>query len=683
MGVGSASGRKRDGALLTVGWFVRDDGGYTTVAVALALLVSLSLVFATAAGQWGLTRSADVQEVADATALAGANCVAAFSTIVQTVDACALSLGLTGLVLCAAGLVVAAIPVVQAHAPTVLGTGRSVLESRRDFSRSAALGLRALERALPSLIMANSASCVSANCRQGVEYFGCAVPFPQSSESDYSFLDNEIDVGEVDEAARELREATQEKEDALVRAADAKARAWRADCVDDPLCMRSRAHTLAGLSDAANPNYASPDDWRFAYACQRACNYYLVRSQQEAPEGSSAEELSRSAARESFYEYAHGTIGDAVCIEEDPVSLRLPELPHTRAQVRETTLYTDVRWPCTIEEGARTLHSTLACPGAEGEESGYASLAQLEAGEVTRCETCGMDVATMGSVADASTNIDNGFEHYWRIVVEASRDYQEAKDAAALAEQRMQDAAGKGAEAFQTAIDALATEHATIVPAGAWGCVSLVVRKEGTVVPTELTAAFLSGATLPPGAALSAATLAPDQSADGGTILSHVLDGVRERGSLAVDIVGNVTELWGRLLVGYGSAYGNVSSAASDLLDNMGSVFGERTATWLRQRVQAIVSALAIEPVDLRMRKPVLVYSQKVLDRDGRTALAEARRIVESLPSSCAEIVGINWSVILRELGADKFCVATLPVPGSPDTSVPLIIDVAALVGAS
>ena len=50
--------------------FVDDEGGYTSVAFACALLVSLSLVFATATAGWVLSRSADVQEVADACALA-------------------------------------------------------------------------------------------------------------------------------------------------------------------------------------------------------------------------------------------------------------------------------------------------------------------------------------------------------------------------------------------------------------------------------------------------------------------------------------------------------------------------------------------------------------------------------------------------------------------------------------
>ena len=129
-----------------IGSFVRDDGGYTTFAIALALLVSLTLVFGTAAAHWSLARAADVQEVADATAMAGENCVAAFSTVAQVLDACVLTMGITGVVVCGAGLVVAAIPPLQAKSPSIINAGRKILDARREFAKSAAKGLKTLRR---------------------------------------------------------------------------------------------------------------------------------------------------------------------------------------------------------------------------------------------------------------------------------------------------------------------------------------------------------------------------------------------------------------------------------------------------------------------------------------------------------------------------------------------------------
>ena len=176
-----------------------------------------------------MARSAEVQEVADAAALAGSNCVAAFSTVYQVLDACVLSLGLSGVMVMGAGMVVSSIPFVQAKAPAILGVGRQLLTARKGFATSAATGLSRLEKVLPALIMANSASCVSANCRGGLEYVGCAVPFPQTSETDYSFLDDGIDGSELEESAEQLRDATAKKEEALKRADEAKRRAWTAE----------------------------------------------------------------------------------------------------------------------------------------------------------------------------------------------------------------------------------------------------------------------------------------------------------------------------------------------------------------------------------------------------------------------------------------------------------------------
>ena len=96
-----------------IGFFC-DEQGSTTVASAVAILVSLALVFSLANVQWASSHAADVQVVADAGALAGANVVAAYVTIAQILDALVLSMGLIGLLTMAVGLVLSAIPVVDA-----------------------------------------------------------------------------------------------------------------------------------------------------------------------------------------------------------------------------------------------------------------------------------------------------------------------------------------------------------------------------------------------------------------------------------------------------------------------------------------------------------------------------------------------------------------------------------------
>ena len=433
--------------------FVRDDGGYTTLAMAVALLVSLTLAFGTAAAQWSMARAADVQEVADAAAMAGENCVASFSTVAQALDACVLTMGLTGTVVCGAGLVVAAIPPLQAKSVAIMNVGKKVLDARQRFATSSAKGLKKLEGALPALVMANSASCVAANARDGMGYVGMAIPFPQQSKSDYSFLDDDLDGDEMVEDAEELAEASKRKEEAHQRAEEAKERAWRADNVNDPMCLQSRASTLAGLDGGLNPYYPSKDVWTFEYARVRAHNYYARRYVQEPEAGGTTDELQRSCARKQFYGYAYEMVGLMSCVDtEDAVSMQLEVLPHNTDMIRPTRLYTDVVWPCTSEEVGVVLHCSLACPAALGPYVGNASLASVDDGSVYRCDECLMDAHAMGNVASASTNINNGFEHYWRIVVEASQEYERARKEEIEAEKKMKKAAEDGRDAFDRAM---------------------------------------------------------------------------------------------------------------------------------------------------------------------------------------------------------------------------------------
>lgn len=678
--------RSRWGGRWGVSLFVDDEGGYTTVAVATALLVSLALVFGTAAAQWAAARSADVQEVADAAALAGANVVAAYSTVTQVVDACVLSMGLVGCVVCAAGLVVAAIPGIQAASPAIMEAGRQILDARRAFASSAAQGLTRLEAALPSLVMANSASCVAANSRGTVSYVGVAVPFPQESQSDFSFLEDEVSGDDMDQAAQDLASASARKEEADRRADEARERAFRADLVDDPLCMQSRAESLAGLSGAQNPTYPTPQAWRFDFARLRAYNYYTARWLQETCTGSTPDELQRSCARKAFFAYARDAVAHGTCDEEaDPPVMDLPDLPHNRDTLVATTLYTQAAWPVTQEEGGPTLHCSLACPGAQGSQLGTTSLAALDAGQVQRCPVCQMDATAMGNVANASTNIDNGFEHYWRRFTQAARDWRQARSDSLAAEREMEGKAEAGQSKFDEAIDQLSVDRPKLQPAGSYGCVAVVMRKDGAAIPTQLTGPFLAAGQLGPGLAVSAATLAPDPATQDNNVLNDVFDGLRAGGEApAVDLVGSITSLWGRLLLAYGAGYGKVAEVAGDFLDGIELVAGARVAEWLKGKVTGAIAAAGFAPADMRLRKPVLANSQQVLDAAGVSQAQEVRQLVETLPEDPDQVYGWARGQVASHLGdGGKVTIAEVPIPGLPGVSVPLTIDLTKLADAA
>ena len=663
--------------------FRDDEGGFTTVTVAVALLLSLTLVFAAASAGWVSSRSSEVQRVADASALAGSNAVAAFTTVSQVLDACTLSLGLAGIIVYGAGLVTSCVPGLTGVGVEMCSVGGRILDARGRFAQSAARGLERLEAALPLLVVANSASCVAASSEEGLGYVGCALPLPLTSASDFSAIETEVGDAGMDDLSAEMREASEEAEEARDRAMEALERGWTADCGSSPYSLYERAASLAGLSGAENPFYASPETWGFGVPLERARAYYAARLAAERVEGATAEELTDAACRKAFYEYALSEVrsGSWVEHEDGTVDANLPSLPRNADDTRACSLYTEVRWPCTDEGGTRTLHAAPGCPGAQGPSSGSASLAQLDSGLVALCPSCQMDVGELGRVAAASTSIDNGFEHHWSIIVDASEDYEAARDDWAAAEARTRELAEEGEEAFSTALDQLGGERPVLCPPGAWGCVAVVARSEGTVVPTELTASFLSSAELPAGAAVSAATLAPDESTAENNVLASFFDALSGGDSAFGGSLDGVMELWGSLLVGYGSAYGSLAEVGGDFLDGLDGVMGGTVGAWLKDQLKGVMRDAGLEPVDMRLRKPVLTNTQDVLDQAGLDT-STIRDLVARLPdaTSAADLarsVGIDlgsWA------GGDSITVAELPLPGT-GASIPLTVDLRTLAG--
>lgn len=669
---------------LGVELFVRDNG-YTSVAVVTALLVSVSLVLCVASAEWTLSRSADVQQVADATAMSGSNVVARFYTIAQVLDACVLSMGLVGMSVLGAGMVLSATPGARVFADMVIEEGMSIMRARNTFAKSAAEGLSKLEMALPLAIVANSYSCARANEGDGIEYAGVALPVPMESHSDYGTPAESVEAEDVEDSSRNMQEAAQACEEAKARADEARERAWRADCVDSPRCLRTRAESLAGLSGAQNPYAASPETWNFGMPILRSRAYYAARQLRESPQASDIESVTDSLAREAYYRYALGEVEGAWYreFEDGSVDLFIPHLACNKNEVRETWLYTDPAWPCTTEPAGRTLHSCMDCPGALGSFAGTDSVAAVETGAARLCDVCRMDVGDLGSVASISTIANNGYEHYWEIIVNAARDYATARNEQAEAERRMRETAEEGKGVFERVLDQLRVPRPHIQPVGSWGCISIVMRGASVATPSELTSSLLQGTDLPRGAAVSAAALAPDESTRDNNILARFFDGLAKEAEPSYGgLLGSVFTLWGNLLVSYGTAYEGVGSLAEGFLGKADGVFGGTVGAWLRTKVGEVLGAAGFAPADMRLRKPVLVGTGEVLGQAGMDSVAKVRSLIQAFP------VGGSPIEIARALGAwvwdqgagGQVAVAELPLPGT-DGSIPLTIDLASLGG--
>jgi hypothetical protein len=651
--------------------------------VACALLVSLALVFSLLQVRWIYTRAVAVQSVADACALSGEQVVRGFTSVADVCDACIVTLGLSGVVVLGVGLVTSAIPGCGAQGLEIVSKGADILKARTKFAESCAEGLQKLEKTLPYLIVADSYLTVEANDEDGSSYAGVAIPYPAESQSTYDTT-RLVDDGEVQERAEKLAQASDELADAKAEADAAKATAYRADCVDDPMCLRSRARDLGGLATALNPYYASVSDWTFGSALTRARAYYAARLVNEAPASNSPAEVTKSELRRAYYRYALAQMNASSCYEAaGSVSVDLAELARNTETTRATKLYTERRWPYSYVDGRRVLHSYASCPAVETVE-GYGSLAEQDAGTFGVCATCGLTTAEMGRVASASTNIDNGFEHYWRIIVEQSEIYEEAANREAEAEAAMQEEADDVLYSFKKAVSDLAPPDTKLCPAGAYGCIAFVSRS-AVQTPESLVQAFAASGEVPAGVAISGAVLAPDDSAGSDSVVTSVLSSIAASGSDGFEgVVHGLASFWSSALEAYGAACDTVSAPVNKLFDTVDKIGLSSVSSWLKNKLSGVVAALGLAPADIRQKKPVLCATGDILSKAGMTDSTRLKTYIQALPDSgtAADYVRALGRSVFDEIRSDGFTVAEIPIPGT-DLTVPLTIDLKRLAGLS
>ena len=108
----------------------RDEEGSTTAGMAVALLVTLSLLFSAAQVYRIHAAGAEVQEVADAAACAALNPVAEFMVAVRVADAAVLSLTLLGDIAYGAGVVALCVPPTAELGNQLVSAGQKVIKAR-------------------------------------------------------------------------------------------------------------------------------------------------------------------------------------------------------------------------------------------------------------------------------------------------------------------------------------------------------------------------------------------------------------------------------------------------------------------------------------------------------------------------------------------------------------------------
>ncbi|MCL1879662.1 MAG: hypothetical protein FWF71_03440 [Actinomycetia bacterium] len=626
-------------------------GGFSSIGVVIALSLTIALIFSAAQIYWINARAGDVQFAADSGALAAENVVAEYYVVARVADATILSMTLFGVIVEGVAIVVSCIPLAQEVGAQLMDLAKGVFESRDRLADEAGRALTQIQRLLPFLAAVNAAMTVRANGPQGTTpYIGIAllVPFEAENVEYPDDGDMAVQAGGLEQKNAKTAAASDKEAKAKQKMDDAKRQGWLADCGDNPnYCQYERAGHLAGLQGLENPWYASPEEWDFLVALNRARSYYQHRLLIEAPKDQSLPELIRSDVRRQYYRYAAAELAQGYVRADGQGALDIyfPPLAKNNSEIRSTRLFSDASFP--LDAGG-LLHGSGACPvyqAAGG--SGYGSIADLESGRRQSCELCDLSINTIGRVASASTAIDNGFEYHYLRVAEAAKRYRQAADEGQQAAKEAKRQADEALDSYQEALANLKAKRLDPHPPGRRGCVVFVVDPALRSVPAGLSTQLLANeGALPPRVAISAAALVRDGT-DGSNILADFLDRVRDNSEFqtplfALGVFDNLLGLWGAALAAYSDGTDALTDGISGFLNEVPLINATPLAAWAKDAVKGCLGYLGLQGVDLAAIKPVLVNSIHV-ERTSSTAaitgLADIKEGYGSLPGKSSGTV--------------------------------------------
>lgn len=672
---------------------IKSEEGFSTVGMVIALLLTLALIFSSSQVYQVNSSSATVQNVADVAALAAENVVAEFSILATVCDAVVLSLSLTSIVSFGIGIACLCTPATTALSETFIKAGTDLVKTRNNFAEKAAKALNALQKSLPYISAVNASALVAANSGGPMEasYSGIALLLPFDGE--------EIVVGstealselenEVTDKRETLREAAQEAEEAAHEAREIKELAFRYDCGNAPhYCMYERAGHLAELNPTDNPRYHSVDTWSFSVALSRAQAYYPKRLELEVPLGTTVEAQADSILRKRFYQYACSELAKGYVHEDESGHFKayFPLLPKNTNEMRQTELYTELSYPITSDDsGVLAMHAWNACPEAMSQSTvGLGSLSQLDSGGFVQCNECCFSVSRFGKIAAATSSIETGFEYHYRFVAEAAQSYQKAQEKYLPYADEVKSLVEGLNKKIEAAFSEALSYRIKINPPGRYGAVALVVNTHETVVSRNFNSLFVdTQAHLGAQAAIAGSTLVKDET-EGANVVSSLLDTLKADAIPGVDGLGFLLDIWASLLQAYTDGQDSLVTGVEKVLDAIPFASESGLGTWAANTFSDIISAVGLEPVELKSLKPVLVNSTHVLSADDSNFSTTFLSIKQRYLSLSGEGSGGLFSAALSELEQSilegtgfldgEYVIASIEILGEEGPSIPLTI---------
>jgi len=240
--------------------------------------------------------------------------------------------------------------------------------------------------------------------------------------------------------------------------------------------------------------------------------------------------------------------------------------------------------------------------------------------------------------------MDNGFEHYYRAVALAARDYSEAARDHARDTARAEEETGESLDSYRDALAAVAGRRFDPQPPGRFGCIALVFDAQSHDAP--FSSSGLGGrASIGPRTAVAGCMLAPDDPEMGDNVISSLLDGLRgsvgesaggaTAAGFAGDLMRTAVGAWGDLLLAYLQGEEAFEEGTGRIVEAIPGVNGSGLSGWARDTLHDIIELAGLQPVEMQSYRPVLVNTSQVLEHcEGMGDVLEGARTAYSAVSS-------------------------------------------------
>jgi len=256
-----------------IAWF-KDERGSTSLAVVLAIVLSLVLVAGSLQWYWTNSSSEDIQLLADSGALAAADTQSKIMQVTQILDALLLTANLFGLLLHCVVVIAGVVAVASEGSGAeffekAVDFDKRYCDKRKEFAQDVYKVAQALNEAAPYLVMARSSYAIqqtagSIKSFSGGSYAGVAVPFPFEGQVELTGFPDDEDqmLSDVEKAHDSNKQDATEAKAAQKEADDARAE-----------CFRLDVYKAAGTSELSwDPAYAYDDFKRgFSDLASGAC----------------------------------------------------------------------------------------------------------------------------------------------------------------------------------------------------------------------------------------------------------------------------------------------------------------------------------------------------------------------------------------------------------------------------